>query len=499
MTQYYVDSDNGLDTNAGTTTGAAFKTVNKFTEGARTAGDVCTIRRGRTATIDDGGLLDFTSDGTYADPIVCEADFDDSWLDFANSAQTYTAVFGSKTMTASATITGISAGDWIYNSTDGDDPREFSYEVDNVSGTTLTLFLPFKGSTGATKTLKVMPANPIWGATTAFAFDVNYFLDNFWKMQGIEFQSSNTISLFDMDRCNGVVFKDCILKASSSTELFDCGTIGIATVKIFKTRCFEYESVIDFKAGTSLNFNDCLFDGNSIAKYVDTTSAVGDVIFICCEFKGHITADISGNTLPYGGVIKSRNCIFGSTSEFDRISSTGGAFTLDLEDYDGTPGVSWQHNTRSSSNTVPLVQSDTTTLRTGGNNISLLITPSTQLGKSEAGRFEVFEYPIYATTASKTYTVYFKSNATTDWTANPTASELWLELEAWGHATNNFRKITKSTGTVDFTTNTNFDKTLAVTVAPAQAGVAYLRLYYGKTKETSKANKFYIDPKVVIT
>ena len=154
---------------------------------------------------------------------------------------------------------------------------------------------------------------------------------------------------------------------------------------------------------------------------------------------------------------------------------------------------------RSPSDTIPVLQSDTSTLRSGGGNTSLLITPSIQIGTSEASRYLIFEYPIYATTTSKTYTVYFKSNATADWTASPTAAECWLELEAWGHATNNFRKITKSTGALDFTTDANYDQTLTVTVAPAQAGVAYLRLYYGKPKESAKDNKFFIDPKVVIS
>ena len=40
---------------------------------------------------------------------------------------------------------------------------------------------------------------------------------------------------------------------------------------------------------------------------------------------------------------------------------------------------------------------------------------------------------------------------------------------------------------------------LSVTVAPAQAGVAYLRGYYCKTKEAAKANTFFWDTVPVVT
>ncbi len=145
-----------------------WKTIHKFTENARSAGDILTCRRGTTAQYDDGTQLDFTSDANPDNPLTVEADYDDNWSEDVTSDQTYTLVFGSKTHTASATITTLAAGEWIYNTTDGDNPREFAYEVDGVSGTTLTLKLPFKGSTGATKSLTVMLANPDWNdvATT---------------------------------------------------------------------------------------------------------------------------------------------------------------------------------------------------------------------------------------------------------------------------------------------------------------------------------------------
>jgi hypothetical protein len=53
--------------------------------------------------------------------------------------------------------------------------------------------------------------------------------------------------------------------------------------------------------------------------------------------------------------------------------------------------------------------------------------------------------------------------------------------------------IKKSTGTIDMNGSTSW-QSLAVTAQPGQVGVVYLRGWYGKTKESGKANTFYIDP-----
>ncbi|MEK0324762.1 MAG: hypothetical protein QQN63_03580, partial [Nitrosopumilus sp.] len=146
-----------------------------------------------------------------------------------------------------------------------------------------------------------------------------------------------------------------------------------------------------------------------------------------------------------------------------------------------------------------VLQSDVATVRSGGSNTSIKITPTTVFSTNwEFGRLKCFELALYATTSSKTYTVYFRPGATADWTDDPTAAELWIELEYWGHASNNFRRITKSTGVIDMNGSSAW-QSLAVTVAPAQAGVVYLRCYYAKTKESAKDNKFFIDPIPVVT
>ena len=188
-TTYYIDSDNGNDSNDGLGSGGAnaWLTISKFIASARSAGDIAICRRGTTANYGTA-VTAVLSDGQTSNPITLEADYDNVWSDNAASAQTYTLVHGSKTAEASATITGVTAGEWVYNSTDSDDQRLFAYEVVSVSGTTLTLRHPFKGTSGATKTLTIMLANPIYGAGTN---DVIYLHeDRYWRFSGIHIYSS---------------------------------------------------------------------------------------------------------------------------------------------------------------------------------------------------------------------------------------------------------------------------------------------------------------------
>jgi hypothetical protein len=53
--------------------------------------------------------------------------------------------------------------------------------------------------------------------------------------------------------------------------------------------------------------------------------------------------------------------------------------------------------------------------------------------------------------------------------------------------------IKKSTGTINVTSSYAWHS-LTVTAEPGQAGVVYLRCYYGKTKEGGKDNTFFFDP-----
>ena len=502
-TVYYIDSVNGLDTNDGLTTGAAWKTLDKFTEAARSAGDKAILRRGLATDYDDGTDLLFTSDGTVDNPIIITADNANAFSDDVDLSATATATlaFGSKTITFSADISGVlAAGDWIYVA--AEDADEFAYEVDSVSTVTVTLFLPYKGAqAGSGKTMTNMQSPPIWN-TAAAVFQWNIDSDYFWKIQGIHIRGADTNGNIEIDSSVGEVFKDCVFEGNTSSNMGIQVTDDVGTFHALKCRFFNEVGIL-MKGGAGMIssaslLKDCLFDGNSLGPY-GLQAPQGHVYQVEeCEFKGYTTADIELPNVLSQGIVRARNCIFGSATEIGGHDAIEFSLVLS-EDHDGTPNDTRQLTGFSVAEGTPSIQSETTKVRAGGGTISAKVTPSADLSTNwELSRLLLFEYPIYATTGSKTYTVYFASDAIAEWLANPTAGELWIELEYWGHASNNFRRITKSTGTVDFKTDTDFDQTLTLTIAPSQAGVAYLRCYYAKTKESAKTNVFYVDPRIAI-
>ena len=82
----YVDYVNGLDTNSGNAIGDAYKTINKATSEARTAGDIIKVRGGQThAVVAD---ITFLSAGTVNSLITlkgCYTVDDDPWSDGATT------------------------------------------------------------------------------------------------------------------------------------------------------------------------------------------------------------------------------------------------------------------------------------------------------------------------------------------------------------------------------------------------------------------------------
>jgi len=510
-TTYYIDADNGNDTNDGLGIGTAWATFSKFLAFARSAGDVAIARRGMTANYGTG-TVSVASDGNRGNPIVLEADFDDAWGDFSNSAQTFTPVLGSKTMEASATITGISAGDWIYNLTDSDDPREFSYEVAGVSGTTLTLRLPFKGSAGSGKTLKVMPKEPIFGAGGGNDL-LSWTTDSHWRVQGIRHYGDQAGGLYFNAGTQGMVVKDCIIQGGNSS----CDGITLQAgcqVSIYKTYVYDYSTwAVEYVNGNNwMSAQDCIFTGGTSAtRGVYMGGNGGYFVGESVEFSGHSTADVDLEVSAVNTAICwFRNCKFDSTTEIkvDSVGSSGGESDIVFsEDHDQVKGDNRVYSCLSSSDTLPVIQTETGTVRSGGSSTSIKVTPGTGIGDHESGRVGLFGrthmfmdgyVPIYADTTSRTYTFYFKTGATTDWTANPTASELFIEARYLGHASNVQRIPIRSTGTVSFTTTTDW-QSIALTVQPAQTGLIYMRVVYGKTKESGKSNVFYFDPIPVIS
>lgn len=505
-TTYYIDADNGNNGNAGTSTGAAWDTLDQFTENARSAGDIAILRGGMTDGYDDGTDLNFTSDGTIAAPIQITADYGNAFGDRVDLSGTATATltFGSKTITFSADVSGVvAAGDIIYAS--GDAATEFAYQVASVATTTVTLYLPYKGAqAGSGKTMYNLQNPPHWQDSAASDFQWNFDTDNYWKVQGVLIRGTDANGQVELDSSVGHDFKDCIFQGNGSNDyavqaLDDLYICTLKKCRSFNNQRFLVPNLADVYG--AFYIKDSLFDANNInpSSFYQQYGGSGNSKIIVEEVESKNAAGTNScfisNQADCLTEIYLRNMLIDSTN---KISVGTGLFNqVYTEDYLGVIGDSRLYPGYGTFDT-PIFQSETTTVRSGGSNKSIKVTPVANIANIwDFHRLKIFELPIYASTDSKTYTVYFKTNDTANWTADPTASELWIELEAWGHASNNFRKITKSTGTIDFNGSTDW-QSLTVTVAPAQAGVAYLRCWYAKTKETP-SNVFYVDCLPVIS
>ncbi len=472
--------------------------LDNFASTSRSAGDVAICRNGMTNNYDDGTDLLFTSDGSLINPITIEADYANAFSDDVDLSVTGTATltFGSKTVTFSSDISSVCAvGDFIYAS--GDDAKVYAYEVAAVSTVTVTLYLPYKGDqAGAGKTMTNIQNPPRWG-TTAANFQCNLDGDHYWRFQGIHFRGTDSSGQMEVDSCEGHLFMDCIFQGNGASDwgffmADDSTSIIMRKCRIFDNNSGAFRTIADAHGRIKI-YDSIIRDGG-----YGLDNSNGDIDWELYECELNNTTDIRGNPRE-GRHTKLRNTLMNGTTPIGSMTFTHMA-TLSFEDYDGVLNDNRFHYGQIANINSVLYQSETTKVRSGGSNASIKVTPTTKMGTNwEHTHLKLLDIPIYATTDSKTYTVYFASADNTDWDSDPTAGELWIELEAWGHASNNFRKITKSTGAVDFSTDTDFDQSLAVTVAPAQAGVAYLRVWYAKTKEATNANLFYVDPIPTIT
>ncbi len=507
MTEYFIDADNGNDANDGLSTGAAWLTLDKFTENARSAGDVATLRRGMTNRYDNGSDLLFTSSATIDNPIIIDADYDNDFGDHVDLSATATAtlIFGSKTITFASDISGVlAAGDVIYVT--AEDAREFAYEVDTVSTTTVTLFLPYKGAEmGSGKAMTNMQSMPKWN-TAAGVFQLNFDNDRYWLLRGLYLSGTDSNGIAEIDTAEAHVFIDCVFEGQGNVDYGVKATDDGAQVFLSKCRSLACNGLSVQNGAGWFHFaelHDCLLNGDFGASDAFGGLDLGQgcvVIAVETEFKNHASGDI--NAAQEGSTVYGRNLVLGSATKVDRHNlATQFQFRAFLEDFDGTVGDTRQLDTLSSAEGTPTIQSETGTVRSGGSNVSIKVTPSTVLGNVQGwthSRLKLFEHAFYATTDEKTYEVYFRPTATADWTDDPTATELWIEVEYWGHVSNNFRRILKSTGLIDMNGSTAW-QSLSVTVAPLQAGVLYLRAYYAKTKEAAKSNGFYCDPLSVVS
>ena len=525
MATFYADADNGSASYNGTaasnsdpsSAAGPWPDMTYFTEdtgGTLAAGDKLILRRGMTNHYGGTGNTSFMENGDFNNPIIVEADYDDTWLDFeTESGVTLNAAATSVTLGVSS---NAAAGDWIYNSGDSDDPRKFAYEIESVppggmgNPDTGTLYLPFKGTAGSSKTITIMPAAPVWGDDSSWAQKLQITVDDYWIMRGVEFRSSNARAIQIIDS-TGWQFEDVVIEklphsggVLGTQEGFKCG--GGACDVVFrkcrwKSARYGLLATTGSGAGSFVaRMFDCLLDGSS----TDTSAGLllresSDFHCVECEFKNHAEGDIAyaklaGVVVPYyRGRVWLRNCKLNSTTEIDshHLSPNSRIYS---EDHDQTVQSTRFFSMLSSAEGTPAYESVTGYLRTGGSNRSIKVTPSTNLSTAyDLSLLKLFELPFYATTDSKTYTVYFRPAAIADWDDDPTASQLWIELEYRPHSGNKPRVIKKSTGTINMDGSVSW-QSLAVTAEPGQAGVAYLRCYYGKTKEDGKANTFYVDP-----
>lgn len=497
-TTFFIDADCGTpgDGTTATCNGDAddsFDDLDAFMSVARSAGDVAIARRSPTR-MDDGTDVTVISDGTKINPIKVEADFTDEWGDFASSSQTYTPVLGSKVMEASATITGIVADDWIF--VQGEDQFDFSYQVNTVSGTTLTLFLPYKGAqTGSGKTLNVMGIAPRWG-NSSVNVEINFDADNHWKMQGLILAGSDVNGVVEIDGAHGHLFKDIIFQANSSDTGIEV-TDDVGEIFVYKTHFDTGARAVETNAGASvmwLYMEDSLIDGTTI----DFQDDGGSILQLYDTESTDTSAGTNIGGTMGASLIMTRD--YFTPNDANGFTGVSGEYTQLFQE--GEP-LGLGINTRAWFSAFNTVLSTSTALRSGGGPVSMRIAPdSSHYGSEwEVSEIPLFEYPIFvASTTSQTYTMFFKADDNTDWDASPTETELWIECYFLANPDGQEIRVPKrSTGSVDFTTDTDFDQTLAVTCQAEEDGILYLRGWYFKALESGNSNIFFIDGTPVIS
>lgn len=512
-TTYYIAYD-CADTSIcgnGTASTTPFSGLDEFVEVARSAGDIAIVKRGTASTTNISDILP-TSDGTLNNPIIITADYDNIFNNFATSSQTYTPVQGSKTMEASASITGIAANDWIYVAGDcyetynntNKNPCEYAYEVASVSGTTLTLYLPYKGSqSGSGKDLRVLPDLPVWNSTTG---DFQWFInqDHYWHLKGLDLRGTDA---------------NCVILSSNSYSSFEdiiLQTDGTSSCGFNTSSPNEYFSKIRFFGGVSFisalsnqaQFKDALIDcNNTSSSYFINDSSWFETIYVSATEIINCTGTSIGSSLGNNG---GGGAYFNGVSHNNTYTSLSGASPTKFffEDNYNVIGLNSQTDHRISDNTLATTTVSTTTqLRTGGGPKNLYIIPPDGTGNTgistknyPRSNLKLFEYPIYTDTSSKTYTMYFRTSATSAFTINPltqtatgsTTPELYIECEYYpGSDADRVLKRSNTASAVSFTSDTNWYG-ISVTCQPGNAGLLYLRGWYAKPRE-AVSNEFYMD------
>lgn len=493
-TTYYGDSDSGSDANSGLTTGLAWASLAQFTTTTiRSAGDIYILRNNTTANYGTS-ILDFDETGTINDPIIIERDYDNAFGDDVAVTPTGTFVEGDTAVVCSADVSAqVSVGDWIY--ANGDAPREFAYQVESLSTTvstndTINLYLPYLGDQeGSGVSITNIGTAPFFGSTTDTSPRMRVYSVYYWRIWGLEIRTNSNNPALDFQNMSDFRSYDMV---------FECGTTSSGEFVSTSAECselyFEKFRAENFRFGFTIgddpasgNVKNGIIDGNnksgSYGVFLDGTC---DVLFEQVTFRNNAFADVGLNAETTG--YEFLNCSFESATEtyaFGQIER----FMFN-QDYDRTVDKTAVLYGGTSVTLMPVIwESDTTTVRAGGNDVSIKVTPTDNVGE-----WKILRLPIEHDTSTKTYTIYVKTDATANWTANPTADELEVGFEYWCNATTKVRKLKKSTDTANFTGSTAWQG-LSVSVTPAIAGQGFLTLKYRKPKEASVSNEFFIDPR----
>ena len=503
-TAFYVDFSLPPNSGNGLATTTATSTLNSLVNNARAVGDVIFVRRGvSTTTVTD---LTFLSDGNLNNPITITADYDNLWNEFATTTETFTLTFGNTFVPSSASSTTVFANKWIYVAGDCGETYnattmntcEYAYEVASSSPSGFDLYLPYKGNqSGAGLYLRVMPSAPQWNTTTG-DFQWTMSQDDYWYFKGIDVRGTDSICVISESAGRGFYMQDMILQGNGVS---DCGlsTMGINTY-LSKIRFFGFVNQTSSAAFDGIYIKDFIMDCNNVASSYGfrlLTSAFGKVE------NGTIQNCITDFSISAAG--SGYNFIFSNIKRKNVQISTGATSgIIYFEDDFGMVGLNSQSSNQISANTKATTTiSDIANLRSGGGPTNELIYPPT--GTANTGLstkyfpfsfIKLFEYPIYADTSNKTYTMYFNSTSTAQFVADPTATEFWIECEYYNVASGADRMLKKSTGVVDFNGSTAW-QSLAVTCQPTQAGILYLRGFYGKPSDGY--NAFYLDTTPVIS
>jgi hypothetical protein len=496
MAVFFIDFNGGLDANAGTSAGAAWQTLEKFSEATRTAGDIAWVRNGVThpAITTDIGVA---SDATRAAPIVVKADDGTQWpTDKTTLTNTYTLTYGSTSVTSSATESQLAAGKQVYFGTE----TNHIHEVMTVSGTAVTIWPPYRGDlTGASNAGVMLPSKPLVDFS-AGSFQIGMSSDDFWIWHGLELKDgADSVGMIRLANSPGVIsYMTFTFGATSGVE-----GIEFVNSNAYLSRC-RFLGPISTGSIRLTNSEvfciDCLFDGDSETGSIGAmhTASKSQGTYVNCEFKNHSTGDIQ--LIGEEGRVFLRNCKLDSTTNFDGYIVSANHIEIYSEDHDQVIGdnrvfFSWDETEDEAG-----LRTETTTVRSGGSDRSVEITPSSNLNAQtdpdptgEPGefgsRFDIFgEAVFYQAAESKTYTIHFNAPAA-NFTAAPTATELYIELEYWETAT--ARKKLRSTGTI--AADGTWDP-LTVTATNAIAGEVFLHAYYAKTKEGGKTNVLFCDP-----